>query len=204
MDIQQLLWAVVRGWWIILSFIFISTGMGLYYSYTQTPVYETTATLVVKPTGDISDSYEKLYSIDTMTGRTGLAITYSHLLSSQAVADLAASMLGISPSMIADYERNCVALPDSVILQIYIQGPSPFLAADLANAIGATGMKYVQQFHKMYELRQVDLAPVTTEPISPDHVQDTVLSALLGAIAGVGFAILRETLMQFFVHQSRK
>jgi uncharacterized protein involved in exopolysaccharide biosynthesis len=195
MEMQQLLWAVLKGWWIILAFTLMSLGIGLFYSYTQTPMYETTSLLVVKPTEAVDGTYDKIYSLDALAGRTGIATTYSQLLQSQAVAELAAEALGVSPAMLADYERNCVALPDSVVLQLNIQGPSPYLAADLANAIGAIGTRYTRQFHEMYELEQVDLAQTNIEPVSPDHFQNAVLSVLMGIIFGIGSVLLREALI---------
>jgi capsular polysaccharide biosynthesis protein len=117
------------------------------------------------------------------------------LLQSQVVLELAADALGVSPVLLEEYTHTAVALPDSVVLQLNVRGPSPTLTADLANAIGAIGTRYTRQFHEMYELQQVDLAATNAEPISPDHVQNAVLSAILGIIFGVGSVLLREALV---------
>ncbi len=198
MEIQQLLTSVLKNWWLILAFVLISTGVGLMYSYNTTPVYETTATFIVNPTMAIGDTYDRIYSIDTLAGRTSLATTYSELLQSQAVAELAAVELGMSPTELEAYTRQSVALPDSVVLQLRVQGPSSQRAAALANAIGATGIQYMRQLHEMYELRQVDLAAVTVEPIAPNHIQNALLSAILGFIGGVAFSLLRQSLVYAF------
>jgi capsular polysaccharide biosynthesis protein len=49
----------------------------------------------------------------------------------------------------------------------------------------------------MYELQQIDLAATVTEPVSPDHFQNAVLSALMGFMFGVGSVLLREYLIHF-------
>jgi uncharacterized protein involved in exopolysaccharide biosynthesis len=198
MDIQKLLWAILRGWWIIVAFALISAGIGLAFSYRQQPIYEVDTSFVINPNPDINGTYDRLYSIDTLAGRTALATTYSELVQSIHLAENATAKLGVPASMLEEYERSCVALPDSFVLKLHITGPSPDLAADLANEIAAGAIAYVKSLQEMYELRQVDMAVANPEPISPDHVQNTVLSTIIGVAGGIGFSILREALLQFF------
>ncbi len=194
MQIQQYLKILKDDWWIVVAIFLISVGMGIAYSYSQDPVYETTATFVVNPTVSIAETYDKLYSIDTLAGRTSLATTYANILESQGRVDAAIALLGLPPEMASGYDIQAVALPDSTVLRLRVEGPSPLLAADLANAIGTVSLDYIGG--EVYELRSLDPAMVESDPISPDHPTDIVLSAIVGLAAGVGFIVLRQLLSQ--------
>lgn len=206
MDIQKLLLAILRGWWIILSFALISAGAGLAYSYQQQPVFEVSTSFVLTTSSTIKGSYDRLFSMNTLAGRTALPTTYSELLQSHMLVEKAAARLEIPTSMVRPYKRSCVALPDAFVLELHIEGPSPYLAADLANEIGVVGIEYVQSLQEIYELRQVDKAVPNPEPIEPDHFQNMVMSTIIGVAGGFGFSILREVLMQFLggYHASKK
>ena len=198
MQIQQYLRVLRAGWWIILAMLLVSTGIGLAYSYFQTPIYETTATFVVNPSVRIAQTYDLLYSIDTLAGRTSLATTYANVLQSRVIIETAAASLGIPPEILARYEIKAVVLPDSTVLLLQIQGPSPEAAVDLANAIGAAGLEYIGNLQEIYELRRLDSAVAPLKPISPDHFVDVMLSVMVGLAGGLGFIILRQILTQSF------
>ncbi len=198
MQIQQYIKILRDGWWIIVAAVFIFTGFGIVFSYSQTPIYEATTTFVVNPAARISETYDLLYSMDTLAGRTSLATTYSNILESRSILDSAIRLLDITPEMLELYKINSVVLPDSNVLMLQIQGPSPELAADLANAIGSSGVDFVSGLQSIYELRNLDLAVVEPEPVSPNHPINIALSVIVGFSGGLAFLILREILSQTF------
>ena len=198
MQIQQYLRILRESWWVIIAMLLLSTGVGLAYSYSQTPIYEATATSVVNPSVRIAQTDDVLDSIDTLASRTSLATTYSNILKSRVIIEAAAVSLGLPPEMLASYDINAVVLPDSSVLMLQIQGPSPVLAADLANAIGTSGLEYIGNLQEIYELHRIDLAVVEPEPISPNHLVDVTLGVIIGLIGGVAFTILRQFLIQSF------
>jgi capsular polysaccharide biosynthesis protein len=196
LQLQQYLRIIRENWWLILAMVLVSTGISFAYSYSQTSVYEATATFVVNPNVRITQTDDLLYSLDTLAGRTSLVTTYSNVLKSQVIIEQAAASLDIPPQMLEDYAINAVVLPDSSVLSLLIQGPSPFLAADLANAIGVIGVEYISELQEIYELRRLDPAVVNPVPISPNHPVDIALGFVIGVIGGVAFAILRQVLAQ--------
>ena len=197
-QLQQYVRVLREVWWVIVAIVMVCTGVSLALSYSQTPIYETTATFVVNPSVRIAETDDLLSSIDTLADRTGLATTYSNILESRAIIDAAAATLGLLPEMLAGYDINAVVLSDSSVLMLQIQGPSPILAADLANAIGASGLEYIGNLQEIYELRTLDLAVVEPEPISPNHLVDVTLGVVIGLIGGVGFVVLRQFLIHAF------
>jgi succinoglycan biosynthesis transport protein ExoP len=198
MQIRQYILILRAGWWIILAVLLVTSGAGLAYSYAQAPTYEAAATFVVNPSVRIAETYDLLYSIDTLAGRTSLATTYANILKSRQVIDSAAASLGLSPDSLAEYDINAVVLPDSNVLLLQVQGPSAYLAADLANSIGTSGLEYISKLQAVYELRRLDAALVELKPVSPDHVTNITLSVALGLLGGVSLVILRQVLLQLF------
>jgi capsular polysaccharide biosynthesis protein len=198
MQVQQYIPILRAGWWIILAVLLVTTGAGLAYSYAQAPTYEAAATFVVNPSVRIAETYDLLYSIDTLAGRTSLATTYANILKSRQVIESAAASLGLSPDNLAEYDINAVVLPDSNVLLLQVQGPSAHLAADLANTIGTAGLEYIGNLQGVYELRRLDVALVEPKPVSPNHVTNITLSVALGLLGGVAFVILRQVLLQLF------
>jgi capsular polysaccharide biosynthesis protein len=187
MQNQQFIRTLVDGWWIIVTAVLISTGIGLAYSYSLPSVYESTSTFVVNPTIQIGNTYDQLYSIDTLAGRTSLATTYSNILKSRSIIEMAAQAINLSSEELAKHEINAVVLPDSNVILLQVHGPSPVTAANLANAIGGAGLAYIKNLQEIYELRALDLALVDPIPISPNHLIDVSLGVLLVLRRGKAF-----------------
>lgn len=196
MNPQQYLRTLWETWWLIVALVLIGIGAGLWYSYTQTPVYEASATFVVNPGARIAQVDDLLYSIDTLAGRTSLATTYSNILKSRTILEVAVTSLNLPLTILSEYKINSVVLPDSNVLLLQVQGPSAVLAADVANAIGSAGLEYISGLQEVYELRRLDTAIVDPVPVSPNHPTNIALSAAIGLMGALGFIILRQFLLQ--------
>lgn len=189
MDVQQYVQAIRYGWWILLALLLMSLGVGVAYSYSQTPIYEATTSFVANPAFRIDNTRDAIDSIDTLAARSGVVATYCQVLQSATVFESATRSLGLFSADVAGvYRVSCVVLPDSSVLQVDVQGPSAQLAADLANAIGQAGLDYVSGLQEVYELHLLDEAVATATPISPNHGLDVLLSGVLGLM--VGFIVL--------------
>lgn len=186
-----------QGWWILLAVMCLSTGAGLAYSYSQRPVYKAETTFIANPKMD-ADSDELLDRIDILARRTGLVTNYCEILQSKLITDQAVAILNVPASAIEPYNISCVVLPDASVLQLEVEGPSPLLASDLANAIGAAGLSYLTNLYDIFELRQLDPATPPDQPDSPNHLTDLTLSAILGLVGGIGFIVLRQALLDYF------
>ncbi len=188
----------------VLAMILLISGIGVYYSYSQTPIYESTANFVVNPTLLVSETGDVLYSLDTLASRTTLATTYANILGSRTTMKDAVALMNISPAMTKDYTLSTVVLPDSNVIQLTVRGSSPDLAADLANAVGKMGEQRVKNLQEIYELRLVDTAIPDYEPVSPNHPVDITLSVMVGIAGGLAFITLREILAQTLEQSSQK
>ena len=200
MDIKlsQYLKAFLRYWWLVVAMMLLSIGVGLAYSNSQTPLYEAKVVYVASPNLAITDTGDLINGLSTVVRNTELITTACEILESQIIREMAAQRLGIPITMSTDYRVGCVVLPDSTILQVTVQGESPELAADLANALGTTGAVYINDLYEIVKLSLLDSAEVDSEAIFPNHLTNITLSAIVGLAGAVGFIVLRETLLQFW------
>ncbi len=201
-NLHQYLKGFQQYWWLIPAIVLLSVGLGLAYSLSQTPLYEAKATLIVSSNQAIDDTGDFIDSFNTLARNTSVAITACEILESQTIQDQAALLLGIPVETVSLYRTGCVVLPDSTVLQLRVQGRSPELAADLANAIGTKGIVYISNLYEVVDLRLLDPAEADTTPVSPNHLTNVTLSAIIGLAGAVGFIVLRETLLQFWGHYS--
>ncbi len=193
---QAYLNAFLKKWWVIVLTVIVATGLGLAYSLSLEPVYQADATYIVTPATDTSSEGQiMLNSINTLAQRTSLATTYCEVLRSNTVYQQTVRRLEVPAEVSTHYETNCVVLPDSLVLQLAVSGPSPALVADLANGVGDDGLTFIKGLQDVYEIRPLDPATRPDEMVSPDHVTNVVLSAIIGGIAGVVFIFLQQTLV---------
>lgn len=200
MNLQHYIQAFRQNWWVIPAFLCFSLGLGTAFSYSQTPEYQAVGTFLATPGVGLNDTNDLMNSIDSLARYSGLVTTYCEILESYTILEQAADFLKIPVELADDYDVTCVVRPDASVVELQIAGPSPHLAADLANAIGIVGLSYLSSLYQVFELRLLDTASPPDEPISPDYRFNTVASIIIGVIASVGFIVLRQTLIELFVH----
>jgi len=195
MRFQDYARAFIQGWWIVVAVLFVGIGITFFYSYSRPEVYEAIAKYVASSSVQTTDPGDVINSLDTLAARSTVVTTYCEILRSKAMLDTGAASLGLSPLAIAeDYVVNCVVLPDSSVMLLSVQGPSPTLTSALANAIGAAGEAYVRSLQEVYTLKQLDAAAANPEPIRPNHLIDVTLGTILSLAGGAALVVLRELL----------
>lgn len=198
MNLQELVRAFRQNWWILLATVLIATGAATVYSYNSAPVYEASATFVANPSLRISNTDDVLYSLDTLASRSTLVNTFCEILTSRALVFEAGAKLGLGDdlsSRFAEGSKNasvdCIVTPESNVVRLRLQGPSPELTSDLTNAIGEVGVEFIIGLQEVYELRPLDSALPNADPVAPNHVFDIGFGFALGMIGGASIAVLR-------------
>jgi capsular polysaccharide biosynthesis protein len=197
-NFSRYLKAIIRYWWLILAMVFLSIGVGVAYSNMQTSIYESEIAFVTSPNLAITDTGDLINGIEAVVSNTELTTTTCEILESSIIRAMAAQQLNIPLSLAESYDINCVVIPDSTILQVQVQGVSPELASDLANAVGDVSAVYINELYEIVKLGLLDPAEANYEAVSPDHRTNIMMSAIIGLVAAVGFIILRETLLQLW------
>ncbi|MFC1959481.1 Wzz/FepE/Etk N-terminal domain-containing protein [Chloroflexota bacterium] len=197
MELREYFRIVFKNWWIIVLLTLISLAGVLVISYAQTPIFRTTSSYVTGLDATIASSFDDtIYGIDTLTGRQRIFVTYCELIRSQTVRDRAFELTGLNPAdpSLEDYKTTCNVLPESNILLLLVDGPSPALTMRLNEAIGLAGMERTNSLYTYFPLEKLDSVSIEEVPISPDYAQNAVLGILLGLVVGVTLAFIIEYL----------
>ncbi len=191
MELRYYLRMLQRGWWIIAITALVALNVALISAYLATPIYQASARFVVSPNPELIKAADVLNSLDTLDKRSVVS-TYAEFMQSSRIFQETIVALGLNPDDLNSYEISAVVLPDANILELSVEGPDPQLTALLANNVGQRGIDYIKAYYQIYDISLLDPAAAPSEPTSPQPVRDAGLSLVLGAVVGVGLAILSE------------
>jgi diguanylate cyclase (GGDEF)-like protein len=205
MEFRFYLRTIQRGWWLILISILVAVSVSLIYSYYfVTPMYESQAKFVVSPNlSNFERESDLVDSLETLDKRSIVA-TYGEIISSRQVFVKSIVELGANPLDYVDYTTSVTVLPDTNILQLTVQGLHPEAVTVLANSIGQKAINQIKSLYQVYDINFLDVAIPPLEPFRPQPLQDAGLALLLGAVVGVGLAILRDQLSSSLDRLSRR
>lgn len=189
MEMQLFLRMILRSWWIVALAALTALSISLTASYFATPLYRTSAQLLVSPNASLSGT-QAVYGLDTLSKRS-IVSTYAEVLNSGRIFNETGVALQIPPDELEAYTLLTVVLPEANVLDLSVTGPDPQVAALLANGVGQRAIDYIKGLYQAYDINFLELAPVPTTPVSPKPVQDATLAAGLGLILGLGLAALR-------------
>jgi len=197
MEINLYLRMLQRGWGIIVVVVLAALNLSFLVSYLTTPVYETTSRFVVSPNADVySNTWDIVDSLDTLDRRS-IINTYKELLASPSVFGEGLANQNLDTTLLGnEYTISVVVVPDTNILELSVQGTDPETVVDIANAIGAEALNYINQLYPVYNFSILDTPDFPITPIRPEPVRNAGLAVLIGLILGVGLAFSREQ-MQF-------
>lgn len=186
---------IKRGWWLIAISMLVALNASLIVSYFfTTPMYEVEARFIISPNVELfSREQDLVRSLETLDKRS-IVSTYAEVINSAQVYKNTLELLQSDPNDLANYTRAVVVIPDANIIQFYVRGPDPQIAMTLANAVGQNAIGYINNLYQIYEISFIDHAVAPEKPFSPRPMQNAVLSLAIGAVIGIGLAILREQL----------
>lgn len=189
MDGSTVLRALRSTWWIVVLAVVAAAGTALYLGTRQESRYQSVSSYVVSPRqGDSADVVESVRTLDQARARA-LVSTYVEMLTSTAVQNDAAAALGLGVFPEA-YEVDAVVAPEAYVAELRVTGPAAADAAALSGAIGAAASARFVGLYQIYDVVALDPASVPTEPVNRGPVENALLGAALGLIAGLGIAVL--------------
>ncbi|MBD8218533.1 polysaccharide biosynthesis tyrosine autokinase [Microbacterium sp. CFBP 13617] len=198
MELSDYIRIVRKNWLLIVAF----TALGLVavagYTFTRTPVYESSSTVFVS----------------TQTGSTVAEIqqgssfaqarmnTYVGLVSTPAILDPVIAELGLASSADAlAGDLTASAGQNSTLITITVSNPSASQAAAVANAVAASLAERVPQLEpeagdgaSPIRLTQVRQAQPAMRPSSPNVPLNLSLGTAVGLVLGLAAAALRNRL----------
>ncbi|WP_394216118.1 polysaccharide biosynthesis tyrosine autokinase [Brachybacterium vulturis] len=171
-------------------------GAVLGYTALQTPTYQATNRVFVQTA--IGDSVADLNSAVSFASQR--ITSYAQLGTTPLVLDPVITEIGMDTTPAALAEQISVTVPpDTLILEITATSEDPTEAAAIANATAASLQTQVGELESTGESSAVALtivspATVPTSQTSPNVLRNVAVGILLALLAGVGMALVRDSL----------
>jgi len=191
MDLKFFLRIVRNRWWLLLLGPVLAAAVAFYISKQLTPIYATSATLLVNQTqtpGTVQ--YNDILTSERLTN------TYAELVRRQVILQgvIRRLDLPISYSELSD-KISVSAIPDTQLLRITIEDPDPVRASIIANT---TAQEFIddnsKQLGRPGSVSIAQEATVPTGPAKPNVSLNTLLAAMLGLLVVGSLAVLLEYL----------
>jgi capsular polysaccharide biosynthesis protein len=195
MNLKQYIQMLVSGWWVIVGATLLAAGIAPFYSYSQQDVYSSSATYVARSRLLTTDPGDLISSQSALAARTTLVSTFCAILESKTMKQTAIASLDLPSGTVSGYSSNCVVLTDSTIVKLTVSGPSPYLTADLANAVGSAGVEYIYKLQEVYSLQELDPASPKLTPIAPNHQFNLMLAVAVGFLGGCALSFIKWRLL---------
>ncbi|OQY20915.1 MAG: hypothetical protein B6I34_08060 [Anaerolineaceae bacterium 4572_32.1] len=194
MELKAYFRILIQKWWVILPTLLITFTSTVVLTFTQIPVYQTTATFVVTPNTSFEDVKSFASGLDILSRRSEIATTYAEVANSNSIKKQAAVELGLSSAQKKSLSVESQLLAGTNVLKITVEGNDPVLVRDFANTVGAQTITYAQELYETYVLKPLDPATLPNSPIKPSKALNLALGGILGLALGAGLAFLSEYL----------
>ncbi|GAB4534083.1 MAG: hypothetical protein Kow0063_16800 [Anaerolineae bacterium] len=194
MELRSYLRVMLRGWWLILSTLLIAISAGLVFTYSQTPIYRSTATFVASPSSSLGQFSDFMRSLDSLTSRNQIILTYIEIATSKTVLKSVHEQLGLTKAQIENMEVSGELVPSTNIIKIIVESDDPLIAQMAADLVGQKAIEYMKDLYEPYDIKPLDPASPPKGPSKPQKAQNLALAGVLGLVVGVGSAFLLEYL----------
>jgi capsular exopolysaccharide synthesis family protein len=198
MDLRDYLRAVRRHWWLVVGAVVVALGAATLVTVVTPPRYEASVTFFVsaQTKGGVTDAYQgDLFSQQRVA-------SYVDLLASDRLAQMMVDRhpVGLTPDQVRA-RISARAVPNTVLLRATVTDGNRDRALILAQDLAAQFALLVQVLETpsgalVPAVRvEVVAGPRLAEaPVAPTPVRNALLGLVLGLVAGVALAVLREAL----------
>jgi capsular polysaccharide biosynthesis protein/GGDEF domain-containing protein len=193
-EIQIVLRVLKRNWLALLLTPLLSVIVTLWIDSTLTPVYRSNAQLFVSTDLSTLEGRDLIYSYSSLDKASIVAAFVEIGSSRQIRADVKQEL---SLPSFAPYILSSVALPNTSVIELKVEGPDPRRVKDIADTAARKVIDFVGRYYEGYRLEILDSAYLPTVPIRPVPVRDAAISLVLGLVVGGLLAILYD-----FIHSS--
>lgn len=190
---------ILRSHWVVVA---ISTFAGAIaaavITLTTTPQYQATTRLFVSTTAGASAS--ELYQGNRLSQER--VLSYTELIEGRTLAQRTIDKLNLDMTAEALQKKvKASAKLETVLISMSVTDPSPIRARDIANALSDEFVVLVRELETPRVGAQPDARVVVEErasipesPVVPLPAQNAMFGLLIGLLAGIGLAFLRDNL----------
>ena len=184
---------IQQTWWLIAVAALAAWTISLGISYTSTPLYRASASLIVFPNASLTSSRDVVTSLDTLDKRS-ITSTYEDILNSERVFEETIKTLNLEKPDAANYKRYTVVQADSNTINLVVEGPNPRLSARIANGISENSIRYIKGIYQVFDISFLDQAVPPVVRFRPQALQNGAISLGIGFLLGSLLAIVIEQL----------
>ncbi len=192
LSLKEVIQSLLRRLWIIalVTVMFVGAAIGL--SLLQTPQYQASIDILVGQNQAFTESPTEAVGIQQLTP------TLAEAVSSRRVAEAVIEELNLQTDPEGFLENMGVEqLPETQLVRVTYEDPSPEEARRIANAIGGEFSEQISNEGPENDAITAtvwDNASLPEDPASPNPLRNAILALIAGLMAGVGFAFLIEFL----------
>ena len=197
-DIKKMIMVVVeRIATIIVITLLCGAAVFAFSSYFITPKYASSITMFVNNRRDGgADTETKTLTSDIMASQQ-LVPTYIAMITSdnilQDVADKYNDRTGETYSVRKLKEMvTAESVNQTEILKVTVKTPNAASSQELANIVAEVAPRKIQSFIEKSDVRIIDHATLSTNPVSPNVRLNTILGILMGMVISVAYVLFRE------------
>lgn len=195
MTFQDYVRVLRERWVLVVVGLLLGIVGGGAHAFLSTEKYSTSATFFIATT-DVGEDVSKAYQGSLLSEQK--IKSYTELATGRRMRDQVERQLGGPLSSAA---ISASARPDTVLLTISVTDPSPRRAQQIAEITASEFVALVAEVEQpvaggtpAVTAKIVQTPDLPTAPVSPQPVRDLALGFVLGAMLGVGMAVLRHTL----------
>lgn len=190
-DLQKLLLAYLRKWWLIALCGLVAALGTLYVTVNHiTPLYRTGVTVYVNNTR--SDQVVEYMSSSNLSASKALVNTYVNIIGSDTVLNKVVEECQLPYTASQVYSMmTAEQVDDTEIFRVYITHKDPQVAAQVANAIAEVAPGEIEEIVEGSSTKIIDYAKVPTSRYSPSYRKNTILGGVIGVVVAVLYVTLR-------------
>lgn len=201
MELRDIVRALRKGWILIVLCALAGVSTAAAYSITTTPRYEASASLFVSVRTSGESTTGELVQGSTFAQQK--VQSYAVVATSPRVLDPVIEDLGLDVTAAQLANQVSTSSPrDTTVIEIAVNDPDPVLAANISNAVASSFIDViVNQLEapsggqpSLVTIEPIRPAVVPEHPYAPNTRLNLLLGFLIGLVAGIGAAVLRQVL----------
>ena len=175
---------------LIILMIIVGGGLAyLYVSFMVTPMYSTSALILVQNSSSFASDLNKSQTADEDR------VNMNDITSSVTLANTCATLFTVAPEMkgiISGASVSIAPIEDSYFLRVTSTSSDPHTAANVANTVADRAHDVYNKYFDAGKAEAVEYAEVPSSPSSPNKMRYLMIGLLIGLVAGLGVSFLLE------------
>lgn len=191
-DLKQIFQTICKRWIVITVTTVCMIVIAIILSFfVIKPTYETSTTLIV----NYKQDQNSVTTYNDLVMSQKLVETYSEIVKSNTVTDKVINQLNLDMTTEDFISKISVSgIGNTEILKISVKNNDPQMAALIANTVSGIFQQEVNKIMEVDNVSTIDIAKVPEEPISPNKLLNTLISAFLGITGSIAVIFIFEFL----------